>query len=105
MNWLVPILTFVIAIWLSVFLARLLERNRTGWTDRRRAWVAASVLPAFILFLTFVGMAWILIGPGPRKGLLDLWLVVTAALGAVCAAVALVGGLVGASFARRGRGE
>ena len=102
MNWLALILAFCVAVLMGAFLASLLERSRPNWGARRRLWAAASALPLFILLATAAGLAWILVaGPGTGENMQDLALVVTAMIGALFAVVALVGGLVGGSFAQR----
>ena len=102
MNWLVLIAAFCIAVLMGAFLANLLERSRPGWSARRQLWAAASALPIFIVIATVIGLAWILVsGPGKGENMQDLALVVTIAIGALFAGVALVGGLVGGSFAQR----
>ena len=104
MNWLVLIGAFGISVLMGAFLANLLERSRPGWSVRRRLWAAASVLPIFILLATVIGLVWVLVsGPGKGENMQDLALVVTAMIGALFAAVALVGGLVGGSFAQRSK--
>ena len=102
MNWLVLIVAFCIAMLMGAFLANLIERSRPGWSARRRLWAAAAVLPCFILLATAIGLALILVpGPGTGENMQDLALVVTAMIGALFAGIALVGGLVGGSFAQR----
>jgi hypothetical protein len=106
MNWLVLILAFSVAVLMGAFLANLLERTRPRWTARRQLWAAASALPIFILLATLIGLAWILVsGPGAGENMQDLALVVTGAIGVLFAGVALVGGLVGGSFAQRSKQE
>lgn len=102
MNWLAYILAFVIALVVGSFLGRLLARSRPHWGSTRRLWAAALVLPMFIVLLTAVGLAWVVLaGPGEGENMLDLALVVTAMAGAFFAVIALIGGLVGASLAER----
>ena len=100
MNWLALIAAFAIAVLVGGLLARWLERSRADWTRRRRLWTAASVLPAFILLATAVGItvivAW---GPGSGENMQDLAVAATAMVGVIFAVIALLGGLVGASFA------
>ncbi len=106
MNWLVLILAFCIAVLMGAFLANLLARSRPGWSARRQLWTAASALPIFIMLATVFGLAWILVsGPGKGENMQDLAVVVTAMIGAFFAAVALIGGLVGGSFAQRSKSE
>ena len=102
MNWLVLILAFGLSSVLGSVFARLAERNRPGWSGMRRLWVAALVLPAFVGLLTLAGLSWVLlVGPGTGENMQDLALIVTAAIGAIFAAVSLAGGLVGASLGAR----
>ena len=106
MNWLAIILAFGVAVLLGAFLMKLLQRTRTAWTSRRRMWVAAMVLPAFILFAAVVGIVWTLLaGPGEGENMQDLAVAVTAFVGAFFAFIALIGGIVGASFAKRSGSE
>ena len=102
MNWSALIVAFAVAVVMGAFLANLLERRRLDWSARRRLWTAAAVLPGFILAATLVGIAIILFtGPGSGENMRDLAVAATAAVGGIFALIALVGGLVGASFARR----
>jgi hypothetical protein len=106
MNWLALIAAFAISLLAGGFLSRLLERSRPTWSAARRKWVAAMVLPGFVLVVTVVGIfVTIGIGPGSGENMQDLAVIATATVGLVFAIIALVGGLIGASFAsRRGDG-
>jgi hypothetical protein len=98
-NWLVLIGVFAISVLVGSRLASYACRNRPDWTPRRRRWVAASIVPAFVAVLTIAGLAWVIVtGPGSGENMQDLALIVTAGAGAVFAAVALGGGLVGAAI-------
>jgi hypothetical protein len=102
MNRIAMILAFAIAVALGAFLARLLERTRGEWSARRRLWVAASVLPAFLLLATVAGVLWVLFsGPGEGENMQDLAVAATAFVGALFSLIALIGGMVGARLARR----
>ena len=102
MNWLAFILCFSISVLVAAFLGKLLAANRPGWTRRRRKWTAVLVMPLFIAGLTLAGLAWVVFtGPGTGENMQDLALIVTATAGALFAAVALAGGLVGARYAER----
>ena len=106
MNWLALILAFCISAVMGAFFARLAGRNRPGWSARRRLWTAALILPFFIGLLTFTGLAWVLaMGSGTGDNMQGLALVVTASVGGIFAAIALGGGLVGASLEARGGRE
>ena len=99
MNWLAFILAFGFSAVLGSVFATLAARNRPAWSARRRLWTAALILPSFIVVLTVGGLAWVLlIGPGVGENMQDLALIATAAIGAIFAGLALVGGLVGASL-------
>ena len=102
MNWLVLIAAFAIALAVGAFLRRLLERSRPGWSARWRLWGAALALPGFILLATFAGIVFVLLaGPGSGENMQDLAIATTAFVGLVFAIVALVAGLVGATFGAR----
>ena len=102
MNWLALIAAFSIALLVGASMARLLTLNRPSWTPRRRLWTAASVLPGFILLATLAGIGFILVtGPGRGENMQDLAVAATATVGAIFGLIALLGGLVGASFAIR----
>lgn len=99
MNWVTLIVAFAVAVAVGAFLARLLERSRPGWTRQRRLWTAAAVLPGFLIAATLVGEAWVMATGADTGGMRDLALFAVALVGAVLAAIAFAGGLVGASFA------
>ena len=100
MNWLAFILCFSISVLVAAFLGKLLVANRPGWTRRRRKWTAVLVMPLFIGVLTLAGLGWVIwTGPGTGENMQDLGLIVTAIAGAIFAAIALAGGLVGAKYA------
>ena len=105
MNWLVLIFAFCIGAFMGAFFSRLAGRSRPNWTDKRRLWVAALILPCVLGLLTLGAMAWIVVtGPGDGENMQDLALVVTAIVGSILAGLALLGGLVGASLeAKDGR--
>ena len=99
MNWLAFIIAFGFSAIVGGIFAKLSRSNRPQWSARRRLWVSASIMPAFIGLLTVAGLAWVLlVGPGTGENMQDLALIVTAAACAIFAAVALAGGLIGASL-------
>ena len=102
MNWIALIAGFAIALAVGAFVGRLLERNRPGWSARRRRWTAALLLPGFVLLATMAGIGFVLVvGPGTGENMQDLAVAVTAFVGLVFAFVAVIGGLAGATFAAR----
>jgi len=102
MNWLVLLLAFSLAVVVGAWLAGVLARRRPQWSGRRRLFVAALVLPAFVLIASLAGIAWITVsGPGTGENMQDLAVVATATVGGIFALLTLVGGLVGAVLALR----
>jgi hypothetical protein len=102
MNWLVLLISFALGVMMGAWLTGLLARSRPQWSDRRRLFTAASVLPVFTLLLTLAGVAWTIVsGPGPGENMQGLAVAATATVGAILALLTLVGGLVGAVLARR----
>ena len=101
MNWLVLLIAFSLGVVIGGWLSRLLARSRPQWTDRKRLFVAASVLPAFTLLLTLVGIVWVIVsGPGTGENMQDLAVFATAGVGGIFAILTLLGSLVGGSLAR-----
>ncbi len=103
MNWLVLILSFAIAVLIGSFLASRFEHSRPDWTPRRRKWMAALALPAFIALATItgIGLTMMIITPAPGAGYRDLYSGIYAIVGAVFFGITLIGGLVGAGAAVR----
>ena len=102
MNWLVLLIAFSLAVLAGAWLAGLLARRRLRWGDRRRLFVAASVLPALVLLASLAGIAWIVVsGPGTGENMQDLAVVATATVGGILALLTFVGSLVGAVVALR----
>ena len=106
MNWSLLLIAFAMAVFMGSSLARFLTRSRPEWSPRRRLLTAASVLPSFMLAMTVLGVAWVVIsGPGTGENMQDLAVAATAAGGGFFALLALVGGLVGAALAQRRHGR
>ena len=102
MNWLTLLIAFSLAVLLGAGLAGLLSRSRPQWSDRRRLFVAALILPGFALVATLAGIAWLLLtGPGTGENMQDLAVWATAVVGGVLTLLTFVGGLVGALLALR----
>ena len=102
MNWSFLLIAFALAVFMGASLARFFARSRPEWSARRRLLTAASVLPFFTLVMTIAGVLWVLIsGPGTGENMQDLAVAATAVVGALVAALALIGGLVGAGLVQR----
>ena len=106
MNWSLLFIAFALAVIMGMAFAALLAQLRPQWSARRRMFVAASWLPGIVILLTLIGLAVILLsGPGAGENMKDLALAATASMGAFFAFLGFIGGLVGASLARRKRDQ
>jgi hypothetical protein len=100
-NWLLLLAAFAIAALAGAFVAGVLERSRKQWSKRRRLWTAAFALPCVVLAATAAGIAWVVIsGPGSGENMQDFAIAATALVGGLFTIIALVGGIVGVSFAQ-----
>ena len=103
MNWTFLLFSFCIAVLAGAIGATTLARMFPHWSERRRLWTAALLLPALTLFFTAVGIVVALAtGPGEGENMQDLIVASIATMGALFALLALVGGLIGAALRQRG---
>jgi hypothetical protein len=104
MNWTFILIGFALAVFMGAALASLLATLRPQWTAWRRQVLAASALPAITIVATLLGILLISTAEhGQGQTMEDLALAALATIGGGFTLLALFGGLVGATLARRRR--
>ena len=102
MNWAVILIAFIFAVLAAAWVHGVLARRRPEWSERRLMIGATLALPILILIASVAGIAFVLVsGPGKGENMQDLAVAVIAAMGGLFSLVAITGGLVGVSLARR----
>lgn len=102
MNWFLILAAFSLAVLMGASAASLLARIRPQWSDRRRLFVSAAVLPV-LTAMAFLAAMVAVASAGPSEGA-DVGdaLEATATLGGLFALLAFAGALVGAWLRQRG---
>jgi hypothetical protein len=103
-NWFLVLMAFSLAVFMGAAAASLLARVRPQWTERRRLFLSALVLPVLTLVAFLAVMVAVVIrDPGHSRNMQDLALAAVASLGGLFALLAFVGGLIGAWLRQRGK--
>jgi hypothetical protein len=104
MNWTLVLIGFSLAVLMGAGLASLLATLRPEWSVRRRALTAASVLPAITAVATLLGLLFVAAAArGQDARMAELAIAAVLMGGGGFTLLALLGGLVGAGVAGRGR--
>ena len=104
MNWTFLLIGFALAVFMGAALASLLASLKPQWSVWRRRLTAASILPAITIVATLLGLWFISTAEhGQGETMEDLAIAALATIGGGFAALAWIGGLVGATVAGRRR--
>ena len=102
MNVTMILIGFSLAVLMGAGLSSLLAQLKPQWSRRRRGFTAAVFLPGVTILTTLLGLLWIWTLDDPGGGnMRDLAAAALATMGLAFAAVAFVGGLIGAAAAQR----
>jgi hypothetical protein len=102
MDWTLVMIGFALAVLMGAGMVALLAGLRPEWSRRKRALIAASVLPAITAVGTILVLIFILAGNYDATGQMrDLATAALLTLGGGFIALAFVGGLIGAVLGSR----
>jgi hypothetical protein len=102
MNWTLVMIGFSLAVLMGAGLVALLAGLRPEWSRRKRAFIAASVLPAITAVGTVLVLIFILAGNYDATGQMrDLATAALITLGGGFVALSFVGSLIGAELGSR----
>ena len=104
MNWTLLLMGFGLAVLMGAGLTSLFATVRPDWSARRRQLTAASILPGITLAATLLGILFISTREhGDSQSMEDLAIAAVVTIGGGFVLLALLGSLVGALVAGRGR--
>lgn len=103
MNWSLILFGFCLAVVTGAVAAATLARMKPHWTEQRRLLVASAILPTVTLISALLGIVLLLRSSRSAGGeMSDPAAVAILSTGALFAAIALVGGFIGAALRQRG---